>query len=168
MSLANFLLLALTASAIVVSSKTEARPHFKSTTVASVLASGKRSDATPVELHGRITAGPETSIFTDSSTCKDPYHSRCVIWVEFDHCTVPRDESPARSCEQLIKERSQPLRNGGTLSILENVTIRGIILTVRKDIIYDRSVPKGSVGFGHLSAYPAQINVAELELKKGG
>ncbi|MFN7995852.1 MAG: hypothetical protein U0Q18_19730 [Bryobacteraceae bacterium] len=39
-----------------------------------------------------------------------------------------------------------------------------MVSTVRKDIKYDRSVPKSvRVGFGHLGAYPAQITVEEME-----
>jgi hypothetical protein len=143
------------------------QPRFLRTTVEAILRLGKRIDGKPVELHGRIVYGGETSIFVDASTCGGMKVSGCSIWAEFDDCRVVGGESAQERCGKVVDQRSRPLpaAGGSSLLVLDDVTVRGIVLTVRKDVHYDKSVPKSlRIGFGHLSAYPAQINVGELEI----
>jgi hypothetical protein len=149
----------------------DAQPRFRKTTVESILGMGKRIDGKPVELHGRLISGPETSVFMDASTCKGlhPGVSGCSIWALLRDCRVDGDEPAREPCSRVVGELSRPQPQSAqgvpTLFVLDNVTLRGIALTVRRDIKYARSVPKSvRVGFGHLSAYPAEIEVRVLSI----
>ncbi len=144
------------------------KPAFRRASVESILTMGDRTDRKPVELYGRVTTGPETSIFTDSSKCTGLRVSGCSIWVELnEHCTLAGGESSRRRCDRAIEElaRRQPTGWASGLFGVDNVTVRGIVLTVKRDVKYDKSLPKSfRLGFGHLSAYPAQIDVVEIEI----
>lgn len=92
--------------------------------------------------------------------------SQCSLWVEFENCVVV-GSAPEKQCSQVIermaKQRSS--ERGAEPLVLEHLILRGRVFTVRKDITYDKSVPKSArVGFGHLGAYPAQIAVEQLVL----
>jgi hypothetical protein len=62
-----------------------------------------------------------------------------------------------------------PNPSGSPLSAyfqLNKVVLRGVVFTVRRDIGYAKGTPKSvRVGFGHLSGYPAEITVEELEIE---
>jgi hypothetical protein len=126
-------------------------------------------DGLHVEVQGKATFGFETSIFRDGSACENP-GGRCTIWLKFDNCSVISPGGQTARCSSVIEHLSAELqrgREGPKPFVIENVTLRGRVSTVRKDVSYDKSVPASArVGFGHLSAYPAEIQVEQMELQK--
>lgn len=144
-------------------------PDYRRMTVDSILRLGKRIDGQRVQLHGRIISGPETSIFMDDSQCRGLQVSGCSIWTDFDHCRIEASNAP-KPCSGVIETRSH--RRGGrepNTFVLDDVTVRGTISTVRRDITYAKSRSKRlRVGFGHLGAYPAKLDVTEISFEGPG
>lgn len=131
-----------------------AERSFQRTTVAAILRSAKRFDGRAVELHGTLVSGFEASIFIEPTSCPNAEHVACALWADFSRCKPCID-----SVEQVTHER----RDGSHLSETSDVTVRGTVYTIRKDVSYDRSVPRSvRIGFGHLSAYPAQISIEQI------
>ena len=138
---------------------------FRKATVAEILASPGKFDQKLVELRGRIVVGQEISMFQDGSTCAKI--RMCALWVELDRCMIAGSETE-NSCAVYIDNLVR-LNGGPPLSQrieLDDVAVRGVVMTSRKDLRYDSSVPKQyRVGqFGHLSAYPGQVNVQQIQL----
>jgi hypothetical protein len=161
-----FILLSATTSAPV----TQTGPEFRRVTVEEILEKPKKFDGVKVELHGRITLTQETSVFRDESTCSKLRIKTCAIWFQLDPCDIvgiPIKES----CNAYITKAT---RNGdgsrrNHLTVIDNITIRAVVTTTRKDLRYDKSVPRSArVGmFGHLGAYGAQVNASQIEPKRG-
>ena len=148
-----------------------ARPQYRRTTVESMLKSASRIDGARVELSGNIASGFETSVFWDASTCKGLGLVNCSVWLSIGDCTVVGNRYPEQPCgqvlEHLYRENQFELDSRTSLTI-RHVIVRGIASTVRKDIKWDKSVPKSARigGFGHLGAYPAQIIAEQMELEE--
>lgn len=154
------LLLPLTlAVALTQSNGTSERP-FRKTTVSAIISGSPAFDEKLLEVRGRLTFGFEMSRFQDASKCK--MARNCSLWAEFDKCMVVDRSRQIEPCDQRI-DRMDKVRKGRAL-VLEGVTLRGLVQTIRKDVTYDSSVPPTvRIGFGHLSACPAQILVREIE-----
>lgn len=130
---------------------------FQRTTVSEILKTPKRFDEKRIELLGRIASGFEASIFRDSTGCSTS-RTLCAIWADFSRCG---------DCVNMVNLIEQTRQDRPNLSETPEVIVRGTIHTVRKDVRYERSVPKFTrIGFGHLSAYPAQITVEEIVVPK--
>jgi hypothetical protein len=143
--------------------------EYRKTTVGAILKGGARSDGQRVELHGRLISGNEVSIVLDDSTCKVIGATGCSLWADFGKCgMVDGEPTTPTQCVRSVRDRSSPRQpdNGATgLFELANVTIRGVVFTVRRDVTYGESVPKAfRLGFGHLSAYPGEIDVVWLRV----
>lgn len=156
-------------SAIVLSGWLQAAPRseFRRTTVAAIVKAGRGADGSRVELHGRIVSGFETSVFEDSSACGEQT-MRCAIWVDLSNCKVAKGSWSATRCDDLVEHFSEKQHRGDgvpDLFVLDNAVLRGVVSAVRRDIAYDKSVDKSfRIGFGHLGAYPAKIEVNLLSL----
>lgn len=148
-----------------------AGPKYKRTTIESILGYWKKADGKQVELEGSVITGFEASIFRDGSVCnRDSNAHECTIWLKFGNCRTVDGSSVERSCAQVVEQLSRRSFQGKDdlrLVTLRNVIVRGKLSTVRKDITYDRSVPKSArIGFGHLGAYPAELNLEEMEFRE--
>jgi len=67
----------------------------------------------------------------------------------------------------MVERISQAQQPPSKLRETSEVIVRGTVYTIRKDVRYDRSVPKSAtIGFGHLGAYPAQITIEEIAIPK--
>lgn len=144
---------------VLAQAKTGTKQVFRRMSVAQIVGADAL-DGKAVEVHGSLRFGFETSMLRDSSSCKTIRN--CSVWVEFKSCVVASGAARGEKCEDLI-ERMPP--NGRGILELENVVLRGIVETVRKDVSYEPSAPRSvRIGFGHLSAYPAQITVSEMEI----
>ena len=142
--------------------------QFHRTTIESILKRGRKSDGMRVEVQGTTTSGFETSTIRDASTCKGLNVAHCSIWLKFGSCAVLRGVQPERLCGQPLERVLEQHAEKSDLRqiVIHHVVVRGIVSTVRKDITYDKSVPRSArVGFGHLGAYPAQIEVEELQFQ---
>jgi hypothetical protein len=146
------------------SALTPANSGYEIRTVQEILKAASRMDGARVEVRGKIRSGFETSIFGDDST------PRC-IWLKFERskCAVVNGKRPGEGCLELLDRLSKPLpaaSGGSTLFELDHIIVRGVVLTVRRDIKYSKSLPKSvRVGFGHLGAYPAEVRVEEVEME---
>jgi hypothetical protein len=141
----------------------------KKQTVGSIVKAGRRPDGKRVEVQGQIMWGFETFIFKDASTC--PKGFVCAMWVEIDpKCAVKGGSEVGLQCGTLLKRSARQLRDGDMFTALygvNNLIVRGIVSTVRRDVPYSPSLPKHTrVGFGNLSAFPAEIRVEEIEVER--
>lgn len=146
------------------------KPQYSRTTVGAIIKSPKRMDGRRVEVRGNVTIGFETSVLVDPSACGSASRRPCAIWLKFDNCSVQGDAQQDRQCSSLI-ERLGTGQHRGPLErrplVIENVVLRGRLSTVRRDVTYAKSVPSSvRVGFGHLGAYPAQLQVEQMELPR--
>ena len=147
-----------------------AESGYRRTTVAAILKAGSRIDGKRVELEGSILFGVETDMLQDSSVCVGAGRKACSLWLQYGDCVVAYNPDPHNVCGAEIARHYEHYEKGkpSGLSIVLSVTVRGVISTVRKDVKYDRSVPKPARrgGFGHLGAYLAELSVEEIILPK--
>jgi hypothetical protein len=121
-------------SAMTFAAVTQAGPKFRRVTVEEILEKPKKFNGVKVELHGRITLSNEVSAFRDESTCSKLRINNCALWFESHPCDVigiPITES----CNTYL---SKAMRNGDVSrriqpTLIDNVTIRGVVTTTRKD-----------------------------------
>jgi len=137
---------------------------YQRTTVQAILKHPKVMDGKRVEIRGTVMFGFEMSAFRDEQPCEKGRSGRCAIWVKMEHCSVRSASNLAKDCNDLIGEFSQGLPEPTPLT-MKHVTLRGTVFTIRRDIRYTRSAPGSArIGFGHLGAYPAQIQADEMVL----
>ena len=111
----------------------------------------------------------ETDVIQDASTCPKKFRA-CAIWLRFDpKCTASTKPGVTLGCEEFLRQSRRQVKDGGLLNegyVVDDVVVRGVVWTVRRGAIYDKSLPKSArIGFGHLSAFPTEIEVEELQLE---
>jgi len=140
---------------------------YSRTTVAAVVKSPKHADGMRVEMRGDATFGFETSVLVGPTAC-DGGRRPCAIWLNFDDCSVLRGGQDIGRCGPFIDglyagQRQEPreLRR----LVIKDVVLRGRLSTIRKDLRYANSVPSSvRMGFGHLGAYPAELQVEQMQV----
>lgn len=141
---------------------------YKKVTLDSILQSRKKSDGSRVELRGSIVSGFETNILRDPGGCTGANVRRCTAWLKLGHCVVVKSPRGETDCGRLIMRLAEEkrLRPTDTL-VIEHVILRGKVSTIPKGFTYDKSVPASArqLGFGHLNAYPVEIEVEQLEME---
>ena len=143
---------------------------YQKGTIGSLLRSSKNADGKLIELQGSLTTGFETSVFRDGSRCGSGSDApECTLWLRIGECKVVGEVSAGLKCQQLISRLSQeglPGVDDLRLITVRNIVVRGRLSTIRKDITYDKSVPRSArIGFGHLGAYAAEIEAREIEVR---
>ncbi len=114
--------------------------------------------------------GFETGALVDPAACKKDGHRPCALWLTVDNNCVLSGDAGGQQCNSFL-ERSYagPQLGPGRPGVytIRGMIVRGRLSTVRKDLTYDKSVPRSArVGFGHLGAYPAEIKAEQMEVER--
>jgi hypothetical protein len=161
--------------AVICAVTAQADLEFRRTTVTNILKDHNKFNGAKVELHGRITLTQEIGAFEDETKCGGLGLQVCALWTQFDRCSVV-GQPIEQSCDVFLRrvisssivgeDRRTPAAEATRRTVVEDVTIRGVVSTIRKDLRFDKSVPESARWgmFGHLGAYPGQIDIQQIQL----